>query len=392
MRIGLIAPGGFDRSGRKDIIPALLSLTERLARQHQVTVIVVRQEPEPSRFPLLGAEVVNLGYMAARRPGRVSLRCVYRMLTALGTDGRHLDVLHAFWIAECGLLAALAGRLWHVPVVVSVGGGELVWVPEVGYGGRGDWCCRMQTAVALRCADAVTAGSDYARQPLTGRQPVPQVVPLGVDTTRFYGPIQRSDGPPWRLLHVASLNRVKNQGMLLRALRLVTDRLLGVQLDVVGEDWLHGALHRLVDELGLRHVVHLHGLLDHEAIVPLYRQAHLYLQSSWHESQGVAVCEAAASGVPTVGTAVGVVADLAPEAAWAVPCDDAAAMADAILTLLGDRQRREQLAQAAQRWAWEHNADWAAATFTAMYRQLHTAHAPEKDHDHERTPGRCGLR
>jgi glycosyltransferase involved in cell wall biosynthesis len=392
MRIGLIAPGGFDRSGRKEVIPALLTLTERLARHHQVTVVVVRQEPEPSRFPLGGAEVINLGYMFARRPGRISLRCVYRMLTSLGTDGRHLDVLHAFWIAECGVLAALAGRLWHIPVVVSVGGGELVWVPEVGYGGRGDWCCRMQTAVALRGADAVTAGSHYARQPLTGRQPVPQVVPLGVDTTRFYGPIQRSDGLPWRLLHVASLNKVKNQGMLLRALRLVTDRLPGVQLDVVGEDWLHGALHRLVDELGLRHVVHWHGLLDHEALVPLYHQAHLYLQSSWHESQGVAVCEAAASGVPTVGTAVGVVADLAPEAAWAVPCDDAAAMAGAILTLLGDRQRREQLAQAAQHWAWEHNADWTAATFTALYRQLHTAHAPEKDHGHERTPDRCGLR
>src|SRR5713101_2183924 len=111
MRIGLIAPGGFDRSGRKEVIPALLSLTERLARHHQVTVVVVRQEPEPSRFPLVGAEVVNLGYMSARRPGRVSLRCVYRMLTTLGADGRRLDVLHAFWIAECGILAALAGRL-----------------------------------------------------------------------------------------------------------------------------------------------------------------------------------------------------------------------------------------------------------------------------------------
>ncbi len=146
--------------------------------------------------------------------------------------------------------------------------------------------------------------------------------------------------------------------------------------------------HRLVDELGLSRVVRFRGLLDHEALVPLYRQAHLYLQSSWHESQGVAVCEAAASGVPTVGTAVGVVAELAPEAAWAVPCDDAAAMADAILTLLGDRQRRERLAQAAQCWAWEHDADWTAATFAAMYRQLGTAHAQEKYHSHEHTSGR----
>ena len=370
MRIGLIAPGGIDRSGRRDVIPALLSLTERLARHHQVTVVVVRQEPEPCRFPLLGAEVVNLGYMAARKPGRVSLRCLCRMLAALGLDGRRLDVLHAFWIAECGVLAALAGRLWQVPVVVSVGGGELVWVPQVGYGGQGDWQCRVQAAVALRCARAVTAGSHYARLPLKGHHPESRVVPLGVDTTRFHGSVQRPDGPPWRLLHAASLNKVKNQGMLLRALQLVVDQLPGVQLDIVGDDCLHGALHRMVAELGLTRVIHFHGLLDHEAMVPLYRQAHLYLQSSWHESQGVAVCEAAACGVPTVGTAVGLVAELAPAAAWAVPCDHAAAMADAILTLLRNRAHREQLGRAAQDWARAHDADWTAVTFTALYEQL----------------------
>src|SRR5262245_11718072 len=146
LRIGLIAPGGLDRSGRGDIIPALLDLTERLARHHRVTAVVVRQEPEPCRFPLLGAEVVNLGYMTAAKPGRVSRRCLSRMLAPLGRDGWRFDVLHAFWIAECGVLAALAGRLWRVPVVVSVGGGELVWVPQVAYGGQGDWQCRAQAA------------------------------------------------------------------------------------------------------------------------------------------------------------------------------------------------------------------------------------------------------
>jgi glycosyltransferase involved in cell wall biosynthesis len=374
VRIALIAPGGFDRSGRGDVIPALLGLTERLARRHQVTVVVVRQEPEPSRYPLLGAQVVNLGYMAARRPGRVSLRCVARMLSALGGEGRRgrkIDLLHAFWVAECGVLAALAGWRWRVPVVVSVGGGELVWVPEARYGGRGDWWCRLQASLALWGADAVTAGSRHATRPLARRRPEPDILPLGVDRERFNGPVERSPGPPWRLLQVASLNRVKNQEMLLRALRSVVDRLGEVELDVVGEDLLDGALRRMADELGLSSHVRFHGLLDQEALIPLYREAHLYLQSSWHESQGVAVCEAAACGVPTVGTAVGLVAELALQAAaWAVPCDDAPAMADAILTLLGDADRRERLGRSAQRWAHEHDADWTAATFEALYGKL----------------------
>ncbi len=370
MRIGWIVPGGFDRSGRKAVIPALLSLTERLAREHDVTVVVLHQEPEPCRYSLLGAEVVNLGRAPEAWPDLISFPRLRRMMRELATMGRCWDVLHGFWISESGVMAALAGRLWRVPVVVSVGGGELAWVPEVDYGGGRHWYCQSQAKVALQWADAVTVGSHYAQRPLSAMAPRSRVVPLGVDTACFDGPVQRPDGPPWRLIHVASINRVKNQGMCLRALRRVADRLPGVHLDVVGEDWLDGDIHRMVDELGLAETVHFHGWLDSEALVPLLRRAHLYLQSSWHESQGVAVCEAAATGLPTVGTPVGVVAELAPAAARVVPHDDDGVMAEAILTLLRDRQQRVRLGQAAQHWAREHDADWTAATFEAIYREL----------------------
>ncbi|ETX03827.1 MAG: hypothetical protein ETSY2_32360 [Candidatus Entotheonella gemina] len=371
MRIGWIVPGGFDRRGRKAVIPALLSLTERLARHHDVTVVVLHQEPEPCRYPLLGAEVINLGAVPNAWPDIVSFERLRRMMTELEAVGRHLDVLHGFWISETGVLAVLAGRLWQVPVVVSVGGGELIWVPEIGYGGGRHWYSRSQAKVALQWADVITVGSHYARKPLGEITPEPRVVPLGVDAKQFYGPVQRLDGPPWRLIHVASMNQVKNQGMCLRAMRLVADRLPSVRLDLVGEDWLNGALHRMVDELGLADVVHFHGWLESEAMIPVLRRAHLYLQSSWHESQGVAVCEAAAAGVPIVGTPVGVAADLVPyKASWVVPHDDAGAMADAILTLLKDRQRRELLGRAGQHWVQTHDADWTAATFESIYRQL----------------------
>jgi glycosyltransferase involved in cell wall biosynthesis len=369
LKIALITPGGFDRAGRQRVIPALLALAGRLARRHQVTVIVLRQEPMPCRYPLVGADVINLGHVHAGLPGMVTLRRLRRLLTHVGRD-RRPDVLHAFWIDECGSLAALVGSIWGVPVVVSVGGGELVWVPEIGYGGKGDWRSRVQSALALRLASAVTAGSRHARAPIAGHRHGVEVVPLGVDTASFQGLVERPDGPPWRLLHVANINEVKNQAMLLNALRLVLDRWPGTQLDLVGEDWLKGAVHRRVDEMGLNRAVHFHGLLDSEALAPFYRRAHLYLQASWEESQGVAVCEAAAAGVPTVGTAVGLVAELAPEAAWAVPCDDAGAMARAVHTLLADRERRQGLGRAAQAWARAHDADWTAETFEALYRRL----------------------
>ncbi len=77
--------------------------------------------------------------------------------------------------------------------------------------------------------------------------------------------------------------------------------------------------------------------------------------------------KAAAAGLPTVGTAVGIVAELAPERAWAVPIGDDRALAEGILALLRDPARREQMGRAAWEWACRHDADWTAARFEQIY-------------------------
>jgi glycosyltransferase involved in cell wall biosynthesis len=365
VKIVLVVPGGFDRSGSERVIPALLWLTERLARCNEVHVCVLNSADEPASYRLVGAQVHVLGRVAAGLPGTRALRQWRPLLRTLAEIGRP-EVIHGFWAGASGVLAGLAGRKLGVPAVLSIGGGELVWLPEIGYGGRGSWRGRAQAGLALRLARAVTAGSQYAARPLQGRYQV-QIVPLGVDVPSFAAPVERVAGSAWRLLHIASINRVKDPPTLLRAMRLIVDQVPGVQLDWVGEDTLGGCIQRLCDELGLAQHVTFHGFQTSQAVAPLYRVAHLHLLASRHESQAVVVGEAAAAGVPTVGTAVGVLAELAPAAAWAVPVGDAAALAAGALALLRDPARREQLGRAAQAWARAHDADWTAAQFEAMY-------------------------
>jgi glycosyltransferase involved in cell wall biosynthesis len=62
----------------------------------------------------------------------------------------------------------------------------------------------------------------------------------------------------------------------------------------------------------------------------------------------MAVLEAAACGTPIVGTAVGALCDLAPEAAVATPVGDADGLAQALLDLLRDPDRAVQIGRAAQ--------------------------------------------
>lgn len=368
MNLALIVPGGVDRSGREQVIPALMWLIERLARRHTLHVVALRQYPEPCTYPLLGATIHNLGVEGT--PLGLRFWAHWRALMAILHAAGPFDLVHGFWAGTPGLLAVLAARRLNVSAVVSVGGGELVWLPPIGYGGQGSWNKRIKVELSLRMAQAVTAGSQYAMTPLAARGLRAEWLPLGVDTRTYDALPERPHALPWRLLHVATHNRVKDQATLLRALRLVVDREPSTQLDWVGMDILDGAMQALASSLDLTHAVRFHGEMTSDQIVPLYRQSHLYLQSSLHESQGVAVCEAAAAGVPTVGTAVGLVPELAPNAAVAVPVGDADALAAGIQTLLSDPRRREDMGRAAQAWARTHSADWTAAQFESLYCRL----------------------
>jgi glycosyltransferase involved in cell wall biosynthesis len=196
------------------------------------------------------------------------------------------------------------------------------------------------------------------------------IVPLGVDVAQFEAAPARPAGPPWRLVHVANLNEVKDQPTLLRAFRRVVDRLGDVRLDCAGHDALGGQIQAAARELGLGDRVTFHGFLPQRQLAELYRRAHLNVLSSRHESQGVVILEAAAAGLPTVGTRVGLLDTLSPGAARAVPVRDAEGLADAITALLTDQVSREAMGAAAQAFARAHDAVWTAGAFDDIYARL----------------------
>ena len=175
---------------------------------------------------------------------------------------------------------------------------------------------------------------------------------------------------------MANLNPVKDQSTLLRAMCRLVDAGLDFHLDVVGQDTLRGRVQIEARVLNLSDRVHFHGYKPVNKLIPFYQQAHLFLQSSLHESQGVALLEAAATGVPTIGTAVGLVPELAPQAAVAVPPGDDAALAEAILAVVGDQARWEGLSAAAHTFATTYNADWTAAQFNQLYAAITGAKPP----------------
>ncbi|TCS14918.1 glycosyltransferase family 4 protein [Caulobacter sp. BK020] len=362
MKLALVVPGGVDRSGERRVIPCLLWLIERLvASGDEVHVFVLGQEPEPGEWRLLGARVRNAG----RRPRR------FRTLVDLAAEHRRgsFDVVHAFWAAGPGAVAALFGRLTGTPVVLTLPGGDLSALADIGYGARLTPGGRFWTRLALAGARRVVVQSDWMAQQARAFGVETVRIPFGVALDRWPAapPRPRTPGTPLRLAHVANLNRVKDQETLLRAMRASRDRGVDWRLDIVGQDTLDGAVQRRCAALGLADLVTFHGFLPHADTRPVVEAADLMVVSSRHEAGPLVVLEAAVAGLPTVGTRVGHIADWAPEAAIATPIGDPEALAEAISRLAADEPERLRLARAAQALALAEDADATAALMRRVY-------------------------
>lgn len=115
------------------------------------------------------------------------------------------------------------------------------------------------------------------------------------------------------------------------------------------------------------------GVLDRKRALPrLYASADAFLFSSLTETLGLVVLEAMASGLPVIATPAGGVADHLRDEVNGIaypPCD-VDAMANAIVAMTLDAQRRRQLAAGARETAtaldWEHELDRLDASYRAV--------------------------
>ncbi|HLF28106.1 MAG TPA: glycosyltransferase family 4 protein [Anaerolineae bacterium] len=372
MKIAWLVPG-FSSDERDWCIPALLDLARVMATRHDLHVFALRYPYRRDRYSVFGATVHAIG--GAHR-GRWTLPGIWQaMLRAVAREQRRapFDALHAFWVYEPGLLATWLKRQLGVRTVISFAGGEVIHLPAIayGYGGR-RWLMRVMRW-ALPQIDVVTAGSrlllDHARKRFKLPDERWAFAPLGVDLDLFSpgNPVPRTGART--ILNVGSLQPVKGQATLIRAFRFVVDREPQARLLILGAGPLRQELEALAHELNLDERVTLAGDVPHEQLPGLHRAAALFVQASLHEAQGMAVLEAAASGLPIVGTAVGALADLAPDAAVVSPPDDPIRLAQAILSVTHDPARCEALRAAARARVEEvYSLSAAADRFERLYR------------------------
>lgn len=364
MKIALVVPGGVDRSGEYRVIPALLALMKQLTLNHELHVFALTQEPTPGDWMLTGARVHNIGLKRTRPRAVMAILREHRVAP--------FDIVHSIWSGSCGLVAVTAARLLRIPSLVHIAGGELIALPDINEGGRLTWKGRLREALVLRAVTCVTAASAPVIAEIGALGLSAHRVPLGIDLNEWLPrpPMRRDTRAPARLIHVASLNRIKDQSTLLRAIATLVSSGLNVHLDIVGEDTLRGEIQSLTQCLGVADHVEFHGFLTQRELRLVMEVAHLMLMSSLHETGPVVVLEAGAVGVPTVGTAVGHIAEWSPTASVCVPVGDWKQLGTAIRRMLEDEDLRLRIAQAAFERATREDAVYTAAQFQNLYRKL----------------------
>lgn len=364
MHIALIVPGGVDRSGDHRVIPALIALIARLSVRHDVQVFALRQEVDPGEWELAGAHIHNIG------SGSTVVRAV-RTIRRLHR-AKAFEVVHSIWSGWGGLVAVTVAKLLGIPSLIHVTGGELVSIPQIGYGGRRTWRGRMREAWTLRSTDLITVPSAPILDLVSDMGLRAQRVPLGVDLAAWppRQPVRRDPARRARLIHVASLNSVKDQTTLLRALASLSRSGVDFELEIIGEDLLQGCIQSMSARLGLADKIGFHGFLPQRQLRPLVEAADLMILSSRHEAGPFVMLEAAVAGVPSVGTAVGHLHEWSPEAASSVPVGDWARLAEAIKRVLDDEDLRLRMARNALQRAMHEDADHTAECFQALYAAL----------------------
>ncbi len=229
------------------------------------------------------------------------------------------------WNAAVVLMAWLLRK----PAVIVAGGGDVICVPEIGYGVARDSLFFWLITLGYRIARKTLLFSEGSRAEYVRRRGVrpenAEMLYLGVDSARFC-PGGRPKSRAVLTVSYVSESALKRKGLLtfVEAARLAQN----VEFRIVGLVQEASAVQKLVS--GAPPNVKFLGYLEEPDLLSEFQAARAYAQLSHHEGFGLSLAEAMACECIPVVTARGSIPEVVGDTGHVVPVDDPAAAAAAI--------------------------------------------------------------
>jgi glycosyltransferase involved in cell wall biosynthesis len=333
----------------------MAALARELARRHTVTVLTSRALGLPAMSMDGAVQVIRVPVFFRRELAVADFPSMLAYLPMGALRGLSLrqpgfDVINTHFAVPTGPLGELLSRLYKVPNVLSVHGGDLFDPSKRSSPHRHVWL-RMPIARLLRQADALVGQSRNTLQhvqELYGVQRSAQLIPLGIERPAAAPHAERGAfGLPDDAFVLVTVGRIvprKATVRLVQALR--ASGVKNAHLLIVGDGPDAGAVRAAAAEAGVADRVHLVGQVPEERKHQALSVADVFVSTSQHEGFGLVFLEAMAFGLPVVCFDHGGQTDFLVdgETGCLLPLNDLDRFAQSIVRLQDAAVRREMAA------------------------------------------------
>lgn len=339
----------------------------------EVTIITGEHQGGGSRIENRDGYEITYLPVVSRKMNQTLVRGIRSALWASAPD--------VVQVAELIELTTLQVVLWcrqqGVPCVIWNGAyeyhGKWVSLQKAYLGSVGRTICRSgcefisKTTAAKRFLESLGAAPEKVC-----------VIPVGLDTDRFLATGASSCDLSWVpgepfIMNVGQMTARKNQGTLIRALKVIHETCPEFKLLLIGDGPEADSLSRLAVSLGVEDSVAIQRARVPNAVLSsIYSKAFVTAVPSEYEIFGMTILESLACGTPVVGRRTGGVADVVCDGVtgWLHDEDDPRLIAETILRMYRDESEylgfRQRAAEDSSRYDWK----VLAPRFLDAYRRL----------------------
>lgn len=247
----------------------------------------------------------------------------------------------------------------------------------------------IQMPIAARRADRIITISEYAKKEISGYFGITSekitVIPncfeerfRPVSDTKALDEIRsKYTLPESFILYVGTIQPRKNLNMLIKAFyNLKKNGKINKKLVIAGrKGWLYSSLFKLIKELRIEEEVIFTGFVPDEDLPYVYNMAYLFVYLSLFEGFGIPPLEAMACGVPVICSNTTSIPEVVGDAGILVDPYDQKAVEDAIISVLSDQARQEELREKglkqARKFSWERTAVETLNVYRELYDNQH---------------------
>jgi L-malate glycosyltransferase len=199
------------------------------------------------------------------------------------------DVIHGNWIVPTGLIAAIAGRIKHVPVLNTAHGMDLR-ISE-----RQPVRALFNLAAKLSDKTIIVSSSMKSRKVLQNSQ----IIPMGVDEQFFQ---IKPDRGMKTIVYTRSLEPVYDAETLIRSVPLVTKAIPDARFIIAGTGSQEAYLKAVANGIDPKGSITFLGHVRSEKIPEIMKHASVYVSTALADGTSPALLEAIAIGLTPVVT------------------------------------------------------------------------------------------